>query len=449
MRVLVRTPYLLKENWRYFPIRTMARTASSPGRRGPQAVPKSSTIAKPAVSDVNVGVNATSRGRSRSPSKPAKATPDRSGSHVPAKGRSQTPTRKRSQTPVKIADEEAKTRALEREAHEWAANNVTLVNAPFTTIKHLLFSIYEGVVLSLEYIYAAKIKAALVVIFLGAWIAVQRHREQCQAIPPLCSDIQTSVSDTALEFVYWFALGVISSIGVGSGMHTGLLFLFPFALQICNKAAAQGNLAFYAYGINTYPEGGTSWFSWIPSHSRDFRAYNGDVGAQYPNDVLFRFLKVAFPFLAWGIGTAFGEIPPYLLAFAASKAGRVCEEFEDMSKEKSRWEAINRMKVRATLVPHVAARLCLGFTHPAYHIGTHTCTRGLGLGWVAGLDARRDQEVGHVGRLPAVCLAKRDVRPVRHVLRPPADAVLEIHHGPRPRQSLCQGVPLRRNVRPF
>ena len=32
--------------------------------------------------------------------------------------------------------------------------------------------------------------------------------------------------------VWWVGLGVLSSIGLGSGVHSGLLFLFPHVLKV-------------------------------------------------------------------------------------------------------------------------------------------------------------------------------------------------------------------------
>ncbi len=32
--------------------------------------------------------------------------------------------------------------------------------------------------------------------------------------------------------VWWVGLGVLSSIGLGTGMHSGLLFLFPHILKV-------------------------------------------------------------------------------------------------------------------------------------------------------------------------------------------------------------------------
>ncbi len=53
------------------------------------------------------------------------------------------------------------------------------------------------------------------------------------------------------EFVlWWVGLGVLSSIGFGSGMHSGLLFLFPHVLKICLAAERCGNLDFDVYMSN-------------------------------------------------------------------------------------------------------------------------------------------------------------------------------------------------------
>lgn len=35
--------------------------------------------------------------------------------------------------------------------------------------------------------------------------------------------------------IWWVGLGVLSSIGLGTGMHTGLLFLFPHILKVSEE----------------------------------------------------------------------------------------------------------------------------------------------------------------------------------------------------------------------
>ena len=65
-----------------------------------------------------------------------------------------------------------------------------------------------------------------------------------------------------IQFIlWWFMLGILSSIGLGTGCHTGTLFLFPFIIENLNN---------------------------VPI-----------------------FMSATY---IWGIGTAVGEIPPYFLA---------------------------------------------------------------------------------------------------------------------------------------
>ena len=68
-------------------------------------------------------------------------------------------------------------------------------------------------------------------------------------------------------FLYWFLLGVISSIGIGVGVPTGLLVLFPYLLELSQDRSF--------------------WVAFL---------------AGYPSAFI------------WGLGTATGEIVPFLIA---------------------------------------------------------------------------------------------------------------------------------------
>ena len=46
----------------------------------------------------------------------------------------------------------------------------------------------------------------------------------------------------------WVGLGVLSSIGLGSGVHTGVLFLFPHVLRVALAAEACGHTVFDTRG---------------------------------------------------------------------------------------------------------------------------------------------------------------------------------------------------------
>jgi vacuole membrane protein 1 len=48
-----------------------------------------------------------------------------------------------------------------------------------------------------------------------------------------CRSISTRYVQAVVKYVvWWVGLGVLSSIGLGTGMHSGLLFLFPHMLKV-------------------------------------------------------------------------------------------------------------------------------------------------------------------------------------------------------------------------
>eukprot|EP01083_Nonionella_stella_P123986 373977_1 len=96
--------------------------------------------------------------------------------------------------------------------------------------------------------------------------------------------------------LWWLILGILSSIGLGTGMHSGLLFLFPFIGQVCMTAATCHSLEFHTFGDYA--------FICIEKHEES------------ESTVTFwgLFFKVFIPCFLWGSGTAIGEIPPYAVS---------------------------------------------------------------------------------------------------------------------------------------
>lgn len=131
--------------------------------------------------------------------------------------------------------------------------------------------------------------------------------------------------------VWWVGLGILSSIGFGSGMHSGLLFLFPHMLKVC-LAAEKCNSLDFDVRVDTW------W------RSDGFHCSNNDAGSSGGLFSLVRgstaateaatvalipiLLKILPTSILWGGGTAIGEIPPYILSYQAAKAGEKNSEFE-------------------------------------------------------------------------------------------------------------------------
>jgi len=118
--------------------------------------------------------------------------------------------------------------------------------------------------------------------------------------------------------LWWLALGVASSIGFGSGMHTGLLFLFPHILKVCQTVERCGHADFDSRR--------NMWFQ-MAADELFACTVNPRVSASYL-DIWFNVLPSC---VVWGSGTSFGEIPPYWVSFLAAKAGKENKELSDIT----------------------------------------------------------------------------------------------------------------------
>ena len=61
-----------------------------------------------------------------------------------------------------------------------------------------------------------------------------------------------SIEIAARWYIGWVMLGIASSIGLGTGLHTFMLFLGPFVARTTITAAQCGNLDFDTQGAQRY-----------------------------------------------------------------------------------------------------------------------------------------------------------------------------------------------------
>lgn len=118
--------------------------------------------------------------------------------------------------------------------------------------------------------------------------------------------------------LWWTALGVASSIGFGSGMHTGLLFLFPHILKVCQTVEQCGHVDFDTRK--------NTWFMMTAEELFECTAKPRSSVSYI--DIWLRVLPEC---MVWGCGTAFGEVPPYWVSYFAAKAGRENKELSDIT----------------------------------------------------------------------------------------------------------------------
>ncbi|KAF9897954.1 Vacuolar membrane protease, partial [Lobosporangium transversale] len=117
---------------------------------------------------------------------------------------------------------------------------------------------------------------------------------------------------------YWTLLGIASSVGLGTGLHTFILFLGPHIAEVTLAAYKCGNTNFDVRGDQRFI----------------CKSSEADVVSL---TIYAIFRAVQWESFFWGFGTAIGELPPYFVARAAALSGNRNEELaaiEDLLKKK-------------------------------------------------------------------------------------------------------------------
>lgn len=172
------------------------------------------------------------------------------------------------------------------------AADLTLRRRPLATLGHCLAAVREAC---------------------AAALSSRRLLRRTTAIAVACAAAAAGSRDAALWLRYaswFFTLGVLSSVGVGVGLQTGALVLFPHCARVARAVASCGE------------------------HAGEYRADSwrlapleglGDCGADSaPAAVPFAALVRA----TWvagacaGCGAAVGEVVPFLVARCARRSGR-------------------------------------------------------------------------------------------------------------------------------
>ncbi|KAH8356209.1 hypothetical protein KR200_008083 [Drosophila serrata] len=128
-------------------------------------------------------------------------------------------------------------------------------------------------------------------------------------------------------FVYWIGLGVLSSVGLGTGLHTFLLYLGPHIASV--------TLAAYECNSLRFPQ---------PPYPDDIICPEEPYDKRVPN-IWSIMSKVRLEAFLWGAGTALGELPPYFMAKAARLSGYDPDDAEELAE----FEALNAKRHQKNL----------------------------------------------------------------------------------------------------
>jgi len=130
------------------------------------------------------------------------------------------------------------------------------------------------------------------------------------------TSIQT-IESLFLWTLYWFGLGIASSVGFGTGLHTFLFYLGPFIAQVTLTAYECGSIKFprppYPHEI-ICPSTPTTTTNIMSTNNETMLTDLLETGPISFWKILWKVKLEAF---FWGLGTAFGELPPYFMARTA------------------------------------------------------------------------------------------------------------------------------------
>ncbi|WOK95478.1 hypothetical protein Cni_G04185 [Canna indica] len=206
-----------------------------------------------------------------------------------------------------------------KEKHQRDLQNLTLTTQPFKTLQLFLFATLQYLKQSLLYLLkkggwlmALTIIVAVLVFFLvNDDISNEKHIQE--------------ILQYTRYVVWWVALGVASSIGLGSGLHTFVLYLGPHIAFFTIKAMKCGRVDLKTAPYDTIQLKIRPL--WLEKKCSEFGPplYQSLPGSLVRVPISSILPHVQLEAILWGLGTALGELPPYFISRAAHLSGSKME----------------------------------------------------------------------------------------------------------------------------
>jgi len=178
---------------------------------------------------------------------------------------------------------------------------ITLYNKPLLTVHLFILASLSFTYYGIQYFITNSIFLYLILPSLLLWLLLDH-------LPGPHTEALNNVEFGVEFFVWWVGLGILSSIGLGSGLQSGVLFLFPHIIKVSLAAQTCKTLDF---------ESVTD--IWFRSPKTLFKC--PPLTDQSTPVTLFGIWeKVIVVCFLQSAGTAIGEIPPYWMTRAARLA---------------------------------------------------------------------------------------------------------------------------------
>uniref|UniRef100_A0A0K0G2K3 Ectopic P granules protein 3 (inferred by orthology to a C. elegans protein) n=1 Tax=Strongyloides venezuelensis TaxID=75913 RepID=A0A0K0G2K3_STRVS len=241
--------------------------------------------------------------------------------------------------------------------------NIVLWKKPIITTVYFVGEIFSLLLDFLRYLGNHKISVTLFLIFLGSayygYYAPGPHQKHIQTF-----------EEKLIWCAYWIGLGVLSSVGLGTGLHTFLLYLGPHIAKV--------TMAAYECNSLDFPEPPYPNEIICPSDSGNSSIITTAI-------TLWSIVsKVRVEAFCWGAGTAIGELPPYFMARAAKLSGEEPDdeeykEFKQLvqSKNVDKLSFIDKVKLKmeniVTKVGFFGILIFASIPNPLFDLAGITC----------------------------------------------------------------------------
>ncbi|PRP82560.1 hypothetical protein PROFUN_04865 [Planoprotostelium fungivorum] len=194
------------------------------------------------------------------------------------------------------------------------ASEKTLWNAPLTTSVSFLEASIQCAVDTSTWLIRHHLLAFLSVFLIISTFLISLR------VPGAHQPYVSVIFDEIYIHGWWLLLGVLSSVGLGTGLHTFVLYLGPFIAKVTLAAHACNSVEFSTMGPNSFL---------CPENPNPDYILSSNMFVS-----LLQILKVVqLEALMWGVGTAIGELPPYFVARAAGVKSAEIEEVEQTKNE--------------------------------------------------------------------------------------------------------------------
>lgn len=237
--------------------------------------------------------------------------------------------------------------------------SLVLWKRPITTLQYFFKEVFI-----VSYEYGTKIltyyRALMLCILLSALVGMSCHVQGPH------QKYLTEFQMFVMWQLYWAGLGVLSSIGLGTGLHTFVLYLGPFITSVA--------LAAYECNSVNFPQ---------PPYPDEIIC--PETPDSEPMTVLKIMHKVRLETILWGIGTAIGELPPYFMARAARLSGQDIDdedlkEFEELQQKKNNPEEQSLVDKAKLVVERLVEKVgffgilvCASIPNPLFDLAGITC----------------------------------------------------------------------------